>query len=142
MAGKRNLEDDDYRRLLEFRTGLRHFLRWSAREAEKQGLTPTQHQLLLAVRGHDDPRGPTISDVARCLLLRHHSAVELVDRAQAARLLRRVADPDDRRLVRLVLTPTGAKKLEAVTIPTLKQLDEMAPQLRSVGNTWEASTQD
>jgi hypothetical protein len=56
--------NEDYRRLLELRTGLRRFLRWSEQHAEAAGLTPSQHQLLLAIRGHDDPRGPTVGDVA------------------------------------------------------------------------------
>src|SRR5919199_1717136 len=120
MSKRRKLEDDDYRRLLKFRTGMRQFLKWSESEAERHGLTPTQHQLLLAVRGHDHHRGPTIGDVADCLLLRHHSAVELVDRAEAAGLVRRVSDPDDRRLVRLALTPRGEKKLAPITLQTLE----------------------
>src|SRR5690349_5865856 len=102
------LRDEDYQRLLELRTGLRRFLRWSEEQAVGAGVTPAQHQLLLAVRGHDDPRGPTVADIARSLLLQHHSTVELVDRAQAGGLVRRGADPRDRRTVRVRLTPHGA----------------------------------
>ena len=40
--------DEDYQRLLELRTGLRRFLRWSEQQAEAAGVTPAQHQLLLA----------------------------------------------------------------------------------------------
>ena len=69
------LRDADYEDLLSLRTGLRRFLRWSEQQAEAAGLTPAQHQLLLAVRGHADPRGPTVGEVADYLLLRHHSAV-------------------------------------------------------------------
>ena len=76
----RRIDDADYRRLLEFRTGLRRFLHWSEEQARAAGVTPAQHQLLLAIRGHDGA-GPTIGDVADYLLLRHHSAVGLVDRA-------------------------------------------------------------
>jgi hypothetical protein len=53
------------RDLLTFRTGLRHFQRWSEQQAAVAGLTPAQHQLLVAVRGHRDRRGPTIGEVAR-----------------------------------------------------------------------------
>jgi DNA-binding MarR family transcriptional regulator len=98
-------------RLLRFRTRLRRFLRWSAEQAARVGRTPAQHQLLLAVRGHPRPAGPTIGNVAGYLLLRHHSAVELVDRAQAAGLLKRHADPDDSRAVRLRLTRSGQRRL-------------------------------
>ena len=130
MARKRKLSDKEYRRLLEFRTGLRKFLYWTEVQASKQGLTPTQHQLLLAIKGHDDGR-PSIRDIADSLVLRHHSAVELVDRAEAAGLVRRVPDPQDGRRVRLRLTAIGERKLEAVTIPSLEQLDKIGPQLRN-----------
>ena len=63
--------EPDYRALLAFRTALRRFNRWSEAQAEAAGLTAAQHQLLLAVKGHDDSRGPTIGDVAEHLLLRH-----------------------------------------------------------------------
>ncbi|MGH9036659.1 MAG: MarR family winged helix-turn-helix transcriptional regulator, partial [Acidimicrobiia bacterium] len=56
--------EPDYRRLLEFRTGLRRFLSWSEQQAAAVGLTPMQHQLLLAVRGHPHPSGPTVREVA------------------------------------------------------------------------------
>jgi DNA-binding MarR family transcriptional regulator len=83
----RALTEQDYERLLAFRTGLRRFLAWSGQQAEAAGITPAQHQLLLAIRGHPDPRGPTIGDIAGYLLVRHHSAVELIDRAVAAGLV-------------------------------------------------------
>src|ERR687887_1660663 len=107
--------DDDYRRLLELRTGLRRFLRWSEQQAEAAGVTPAQHQLLLAIRGHRDPRGPTIGDVAGYLLLRHHSAVGLVDRAESAGLVARGQDADNLSVVRLRLTDRGARQLEALS---------------------------
>ena len=87
----------------------------SAEQARAAGLTPAQHQLLLAIRGHPDPAGPTIGEVAQSLLLRHHSTVELVDRAQTAGLVERLADPDDSRVVRLGLTPLGTNRLETLT---------------------------
>ena len=102
------ITDDEYRSLLEFRTGLRRFLRWSEQQAEIVGLSPAQHQFLLVVRGHSNPLGPTIGDVAEQLLLRHHSAVGLVDRAENAGLFRRQRDRDDHRSVRLRLTARGA----------------------------------
>ncbi|MGB8651604.1 MAG: helix-turn-helix domain-containing protein, partial [Mycobacteriales bacterium] len=96
--------DEDYARLLAFRTRLREFDRWSRERAESQGLTSAQHQLLLAIRGHADKRGPTIGEVAQHLLVRHHTAVGLVDRAQALGLVERAGDDHDHRVVRLVLT--------------------------------------
>ena len=109
------LRDHDYEDLLTLRTGLRRLLRWSEQQAEAAGLTPAQHQLLLAIRGHSDRRGPTVGEVADYLLLRHHSAVGLVDRADAAGLVKRVRDPEDHRIVRLQLTAAGTKRLEALS---------------------------
>lgn len=127
MARGSKPSDRDYQRLLELRTGLRRFLHWSEQLAASVGLTPMQHQLLLAVRGNPDTRGPAISDVAHCLLVRHHSAVELVDRAASAGLVERVPDADDARVVRLRLTPGGAKRLEALSATTMEEMVRLAP---------------
>jgi len=128
----------DYQLLLEFRTGLRRFLHWSEEQAHSVRLSPMQHQLLLAVRGHPDPRGPTIGDVAEHLLLRHHSAVGLVDRAEAAGLVHRGQDRDDHRIVRLRLTARGAEKLRRLTAATLEELARLSPRLRPVWAGLEA----
>ena len=126
----RTLTDEDYRRLLEFRTGLRRFLHWSEDAAAAAGLTAAQHQLLLAIRGSRDPAGPTIGDVAAALLLRHHSVVGLVDRATDAGLVRRRVDRDDHRVVRLQLTAAGTRRLEQLTSAHLAELGHLASQLR------------
>jgi DNA-binding MarR family transcriptional regulator len=125
------LSDADYEDLLTLRTGLRRFLRWSEQQAEEAGLTPAQHQLLLAIRGHSDPRGPTIGEVADYLLLRHHSAVGLIDRADAAGLVERLRDPEDHRLVRLQLTAIGRKRLEKLSAVHLEELQRLALRLPS-----------
>ena len=122
----------DYRALLAFRTALRRFNRWSESQAEAAGLTAAQHQLLLAVKGHADGRGPTIGDVADHLLLRHHSAVELVNRAQAAGLVRREKDSDDGRVVRLHLTRNGERRLATHTQLHIDELRQLEPLLRHV----------
>ena len=117
-----DLTDAQYRELLSVRTTLRRFLRWSEEQARAEGLTPAQHQLLLAVRGHPDPRGPTIGDVADVLLVRHHSAVGLVDRAEAVGVVRRVADEDDERIVRLRLSEHGTRTLRRLSRRHLAEL--------------------
>ena len=134
----RRITDADYRQLLEFRTGLRRFVRWSEQQAQGAGVSPGQHQLLLAIRGHPDRRGPTIGDVAEYLLLRHHSAVGLVDRAEDAGLVRRRQDRDDHRIVRLQLTARGAETLQRLTAVTLEELARLSPRLRPVGSGLEA----
>lgn len=121
---ERDLSDAAYRQLLEFRNGLRRFLHWSEEQARSVGLTPAQHQLLLAIRGH--PGEPTIGDVAQSLMLRHHSAVGLVDRAVEGGLVERRSDRDDHRIVRLRLTPLGARKIRRLSETHLEELRRLA----------------
>lgn len=123
-----------YARLLALRTGLRHFERWSAQQAQAAGLTPAHHQLLLAIRGHADPEGPTIGDVADYLLLRHHSVVGLVDRAETAGLVYRTRSESDHRVVRLRLTDEGASRLEALSALHLEELARLKLDLPAA---WE-----
>src|SRR5262249_14650681 len=75
----RGIGDAEYQGLVEFRPGLRRFLGWGGEQAAAGGVSPAQPPLLLAIRGHGGARGPTIGEVADYLLLRHNSAVELVD---------------------------------------------------------------
>jgi DNA-binding MarR family transcriptional regulator len=128
----RSVTDAEYRRLLEFRDGLRRFLRWSEEQAIAAGLTAAQHQLLLAVQGHAGPEAPTITDVAMHLQLRHHSVVGLVDRAERANLVARVLDASDHRIVRIVLTPLGIRRLEALSAAHLEELRRLTPKVASL----------
>jgi DNA-binding MarR family transcriptional regulator len=130
----RQLTDADYRALARFRHGLRVFLRFSEDAARAVGLTPAQHQLLLAIRGSGMPNGPTVSDAADVLQQRVHSVVELVDRAEAAGLVERINDPDDRRRQRLRLTTMGEDRLAELSATHRDELrrfrDEMSEILR------------
>lgn len=132
MPDEARVTDIDYNRLLTFRTRLRRFEHWSAEQAAAAGLTASQHQLLLAVRGHEDAAGPTIGQVADYLLLRHNSTVELVDRAQQLGLLRRDRDPADHRVVRLKLTRTGLTKLRKLSSAHLAELAELSPLIEAL----------
>jgi DNA-binding MarR family transcriptional regulator len=115
----------DYRRLLETRTVVRRFLHWSEQRAAEAGLTAAQHQLLLAVRGHPSDEEPTIGELAEHLLLRHHSTVQLVDRAELAGLVVRHRDGDDHRRVRVALTPEGMRILESLSVQHLEELNRV-----------------
>jgi DNA-binding MarR family transcriptional regulator len=120
------LTQKDFERLLEFRVTLRRFQRWSEDQAQAEGLTHVQHQLLVAIKGHPGDAPPTVGDLARYLLLRPHSTVELVDRAEAAGLVERVPDPNDGRVVRVRLTKTGDRILQKLTRAHLDRLHELA----------------
>jgi DNA-binding MarR family transcriptional regulator len=132
------LAPSDFEHLLELRTGLRRFLRWSEQQAKAAGLTPAKHQLLLAIKGHPDPAGPTISEIADYLVLRHHSAVELVDRAVQDGLVKRNPDPTTRSVVRVTLTPAGAAKLDSLAEAHLQEIAHLAPAMRTL---WRALEQ-
>jgi DNA-binding MarR family transcriptional regulator len=132
MPGSAEPDAHDYQRLLDLRTGLRQFLRWSEHEAHAVGITPAHHQLLLAIRGHPGLEAPTIGDVADALLLRHHSAVGLVDRAASVGLVNRHTDPKDHRVVRLQLTALGARRLRQLSGAHLEELRRLAPRMRSL----------
>jgi DNA-binding MarR family transcriptional regulator len=132
---KSALADADYRRLLAFRSELRDFMRWSEAAASEAGLTPALHQLLLAVRGHPADSGPTIGDVANELHVRHHSAVELAQRAEDLGLLKRARDAADQRQIHLLLTDHGRAQLETLTRQHLPRIRTLADVLESLTHT-------
>ena len=125
-----NLRDEDFVRLLAFRDGLRRFQHWSEEQAKAVGLTGAQHQLLLAIRGHGE--APSIREVAEHLLLRHHSVVELIDRAVTAGLVERIGDAHDQRVVRLRLTDAGEDRVAALAGVHLEELSRLRPRFDSL----------
>jgi DNA-binding MarR family transcriptional regulator len=125
-AGAEELSDEDYERLLAFRDWLRRFLHWSEEQAAEAGMTSAQHQLLLAIRGHGSD--PSVSDLAAHLMLKHHSVVELVNRAARAGLVRRLQDADDQRVVRIELTALGRRKLRTLAQHHLQELSRIASE--------------
>ena len=129
MARRSDPDDVDYQRLLEFRTGIRHFLHWSEEQAAAVGVNPTQHQLLLAIRGHAGDDHPTVGDVAGALVLRHNSAVGLVNRAVEAGLVTRDVDAHDARVVRLRLTALGSHRIRQLSRAHLEELRRLAPNM-------------
>lgn len=134
--GRRALEKPigaaDYRRLAEFRHALRRFLAFSEAAARQAGITPQQHQALLAIKGTPDLDGVTVGYLAGQLLLQPNSAVELVDRMVNCGLLTREEAPDDRRRVILTLTPSAEKALHALSAAHIHELRQSAPVLDSL----------
>jgi DNA-binding MarR family transcriptional regulator len=120
------LSREDFEHLLAFRASLRRFQRWSEDQAKAAGLTHVQHQLLVAIKGHPGSEPPTVGELADYLLLRHHSTVELVDRAEAAGLVRRVNDARDGRVARVRLTSKGDRILMQLTPSHLVELHSLA----------------
>jgi DNA-binding MarR family transcriptional regulator len=123
------LTREDYENLLAFRVALRRFQHWSQTQARAVGLTPAQHQLLLAIKGHRGKHSPAIGDLAGYLLLRPNSTVELVNRAEAAGLVERWGDSADARLTRVRLTADGVRRLNQLAVAHLDELERLAPIL-------------
>ena len=126
------LDDVELAHLLDLRVRLRRLQRDIDERAGALGVTPAQHLLLLAAAGHDHPVGPTVGDVADYLAVRHHSAVELVDRAAEGGLVERTRDPEDARRVRLVLTPHGRRTLQDLSALHRTELTRLAPLAESL----------
>ena len=96
------------------------------------GLTHVQHQLLVAIKGHPGSAPPSVGQIADYLLLQSHSAVGLVDRAEAAGFVRRYTDPDDARVARVELTAVGDRLVTGLTEATLAEMHKLAAALNAL----------
>jgi DNA-binding MarR family transcriptional regulator len=124
-----DLTHSDFQRLAEFRFQLRRFLHFSNLAAEEAGLRPQQYQLLQCVSGMPDELEPTIAHVAARMLLKHNSAVELVDRTIEQGLLKRAPDPIDQRRILLRVTLQGERVLASLAAHHLEELEHAGPEL-------------
>ncbi len=124
---RRRLATEDYQALGAFRNALRRFMAFSEAGSRDLGLTPQQHQALLAVRAHPDTEPMTVSALADVLMIKNHSAVGLVERLVERELMTRSPSPHDRRRVELTLTDLGRRKLEAISRNNLGQLQTSIP---------------
>jgi len=130
-----SLTKSDYESLAALRYTLRHFLNFSQGAARQAGLTPQQHQALLAIKGFPGRDYVSITELAERLQLRHHSTVGLVDRLSKRRLLRRKLSVADRRQVELRLTANGERVIEKLSAIHLQELRQFGPELhRLVGS--------
>jgi len=126
---KSEISSSEYQTRAEFRHQLSAFLRRRRQASEDAGLEAQQYEFLLALKGLPDGEQPNIKQIAKQLLLQHHSAVELASRLEKRGLLRRRRSLQDRREVLLSLTKTGDKMLEQVAHYSFSQLRLEAPAL-------------
>ena len=129
MAKTKQLSKSQYEMLAAFRYALRQFLHFSEEAAHAAGITPQQHQALLAVKGFPGRDCVTVGELAERLQLRHHSAVGLVDRLVAERLMARSPSARDRRQVCVQLTLRGENVLGRLSSAHNEQLKRIAPGL-------------
>jgi DNA-binding MarR family transcriptional regulator len=124
----------DYAELAAFRKALRKFLRFVEEGARDSGLTPQQHQVLLAIRGFTDRDWASVGEIADSLQLEHNTTVGLIDRCHLAGLVERTRDTEDRRVVKVSLTPAGEKVLEHLTRRNLNEIRALGKLTRELKN--------
>jgi DNA-binding MarR family transcriptional regulator len=122
MDMKTTISDTDYRALAELRYRIRHFIQEGDAAAQRSNLEPQQYLMLLAIRGLPQRAVATISTLAERMALKHHSAVELIDRLEAHGLVRRSRSEGDKREVRVSLLPQGSKLLDRVASERISEL--------------------
>jgi DNA-binding MarR family transcriptional regulator len=122
----RQLTQDNYQVLAEFRYALLKFLAFSEAAAKEAGLSPKQHQALLAIKGSDGSL-MSVQQLADRLIIQHNSAVELVDRLVESKLVTRVRDPRDGRRAQIGLTPKAEQLLLALSAAHFKELRTIRP---------------
>jgi DNA-binding MarR family transcriptional regulator len=119
---KTAISDSEYRALAELRYRIRHFIQEGDAAAQRSNLEPQQYLMLLAIRGLPQEAVATISALAERMALRHHSAVELIDRLETHGLVRRSRSEGDKREVRVSLLPQGSTLLDRVARERLSEL--------------------
>jgi DNA-binding MarR family transcriptional regulator len=134
--GAEPLTKQDFEALARFRFGIRRYLRFSEETVRRHGLTPQQYQLLLALKGFPGREWATVRELAERLQLRHHSVVELIDRAQRQGLVERAAHPTDARAVRVGLTDEGERVLMRLSALHREELRRVAAVLTPP--SWDA----
>jgi DNA-binding MarR family transcriptional regulator len=122
----------NYEALARFRFELRKFQAFSEAAAHKEGLTPQQHQALLTIKGFSSQGSVSIGELAGFLLIRHHTAVELVDRMTKLGLLSRVVDSDDGRRALVNLTREGERRLRKLSKIHFQEISAISPTLTKI----------
>nr|WP_286207817.1 MarR family transcriptional regulator [Hephaestia sp. MAHUQ-44] len=107
---------------------MRRFARFSEEAAVTAGLTPQHYQVLLTLRAA--PEGAMlVGALAGRLLLRPHSATELVNRLEKLGLVERGHIDDDRRKVRVAISVRGKAAITALAEHHRAELRRMRPML-------------
>lgn len=129
MAEK--FKKQDYVALANLRRSIRRFLRFAEEGARAEGVTPQQHQVLLAVKGQPNREWASVGEIAEFLQLRHHTVVGLVDRCESAGLAKRTPSVEDRRRVEVSLTPKGEAILNRLAERNHRELVALRENLKA-----------
>jgi len=120
----------DYAQLASFRHALRGFVRFSEAAAAQEGLTSQHYQAMLILRGWPERQPVSINDLAQQLLIKHNSAVGLVDRLAEVGLVVREPSTVDRRKVELHLTQRGRQVLAKLAAMHQGELRRIGPVMK------------
>jgi DNA-binding MarR family transcriptional regulator len=119
----------DFEVLAAFRYKLRQFLAFSEKASGALGLTQQQYQALLAMRAHPGPEPLTITDLAAQMLIKHHSAVGMVNRLEQQGVVRRESSSADRRKVAIRFTDQGTRLFARLAAAHIAELRRIGPEL-------------
>src|ERR1700746_1405450 len=130
MSDKMNvLKPDNYEALAELRYLGRKFLRFSKDLLrEKAGLNPEQYEALLATKAFAG-KSMTISQLSERLQVKHHSAINIVDRLVERKLVRRQPSERDRRERHLQLTTKGEALIEELAAVHFHELRNRSEEM-------------
>jgi DNA-binding MarR family transcriptional regulator len=134
MSATGELNDGEYAALADFRHALRAFQAFSEVRVAEYGLTPQQHQALLAIRGAPCG-GVTIGYIADRLILKPHSASGLVVRLEVLDLVERRSSPVDGRQALITLTPKATTLLEKLSVIHRDEILRLRPLLSTLLDT-------
>lgn len=131
-AKSAGLTKSDYELIAQFRYTLRKFIGFSEAAANLRGVAPQQYQVLLAIEGFPGRNWVTIGELAEQMQIAHHSAVGLVNRMEALRLVKRTTSEEDRRRVHVTLSAKGLAVLEKLYLVHREELQSVGPKLVSL----------
>lgn len=140
QADAPHVTKEEYEALAAFRYALRRFLHFSEEAAQELGVSPQQHQALLAAMGFPGRDRATIGELAEMLQIRHHSAVGLVNRLEAQGLVKRHTSGKDRRQVYVRVTQHGRDILGQLSAAHREELRRIGPQLKAILETLDRTS--
>ncbi|WP_348630169.1 helix-turn-helix domain-containing protein [Rhizobium sp. CIAT894] len=129
MKQQERLHEGDYEALANLRYRIRRFRQFSAKEAQRLGLTPQQHQALLAIKGQPAGKKMSTRMLAERLLMDRNLADGLVQELVGKAYIE--TDPaaagPGKQFIRLTNKAEGV--LDRLASAHLFEIRKMAPEL-------------
>jgi DNA-binding MarR family transcriptional regulator len=129
MKARTNLRTEDYDALGAFRYAMRKFLRFSKEALAAAKITTEQYEALLAVKTRSNSKDITVGELSERLQVKHHTAVSLLDKLVARRLVVRRRGSKDRRQVHIKLTSRGDSVLARMAAPHRREIRDRSSEM-------------